>query len=413
MKKILSQHDSLNKELIHTIDQLIMDTGNYQAIELLLALSLLRYSDYEQWRMGKIQYLVDIIDHRQNDIINILEQAEAYVCSLKLVAEPLSFPQWEVSGQNNTVAVSANSSTFSDFLSKQYLRVNHDDQMDLFFDNQALNIINDLKRALISRNIQMASKKFQALYDIEPQNKIIAPAKTLLDALVNALEEEQISDPNREMDYLLNELAPLACSTLAGQERDYMALFWRRLARYINDATYHEKSLAGNNFQLHSSVCYTQIPDWQAVIESIENTPEMGQHQELLSRYAIAFRHSGQTTHYHQALCQYYWQFIDKSDNDNELINDDSMLKKIWQQFLDQELDKAWGINNFTCWLLIKIPGIAHHIKTNNKTPETFELLQNLLLTEINTQEACISLRKRLQETEPDMLKHYLKTQGV
>jgi hypothetical protein len=279
--------------------------------------------------------------------------------------------------------------------------------MDLFFDNQALNTINDLKRALISRNIQIASKKFQALYDIEPHNSIINPAKILLDALVNALEEELVTDPAYEMNYLLNELAPLAHKTLAGQERDYMALFWRRLARYIKDSNYTEESLHEDIHLLHSSVCYAQIPDWLAVIESIEQTPAMYQHQKLLSRYAIALKNSGEEKRYHQIVCLYYWQF--KNADKNELINNDPLLKKIWHRYIDLELDKDWGIQNFSCFLLIEQPGIGHYIVPDEQAPKEFKRLQQLIVTEISEQKPSISLRKQLKDIHPDILAQYLK----
>ncbi len=402
---------SFNKDLIHEVDQLIMDTGCYQAVELLLRFGLLAYAEYEQWRMGKIPYLSDILSTQKETIIPLLDEAGLYVKSLKMTPEPVIMQQWEQNEIHDHLKFCPDNSIFTEYLTRQYFRKNDDDQMDLFFDNQSLVIIRELKRALISRNIRIASQKFQALYDIEPEHEIVMPAKKLLDALINALEEEQVTDPVDEMHYLLSELSPLAKKALAGQERDYMSLFWRRLARYIDDSLYNEfstKEQAG----IHTSFCYQQIPDWQAVINSIEQMPNGMQQPELLARYAIALRKSGQREQYIQAICQYFWQFSNEDYDASVLLKfiaEDSGLKNSWHDFQDLELDEQWGRQHFPCWLLIQTPGISHHIISGKQTPEEFKILHKLILTEIKENRQSITLRKQLKESHAGMLEYYLK----
>ncbi len=393
------QKIQFDKELIYKVDQIIIETGSYQAIELLLRTALLPYADYEQWRMGQYSTLSEVLEPKKKAIIPLLNEARHYAVSLKMGSEPVYMQQWEQNTHKN-LTICPDNSTLSEYLNTQYFRQETDEQMDLFFDNQSLNLSNDLKRALISRNIKISSQTFQALYDIDPQNEIIKPAKILLDALINALEEENVSDPEDEMQYLLNELAPLAQKTLAGQERDYMSLFWRRLAGYIDDL----QGIEG----LHTSVCFEQIPDWQAVIDSIEKKPSAKHQPRLFVRYVMALKKSGRQEQYIQAVCQYFWQFSEQ--HLEILINDDPMLKNNWHDFQDRELDNQWGLKNFPCWLLIKMPGISHHIISDTQTPEVFVILHKLIQTEITEKEQSITLRKQLKESHFGMLEFYLKS---
>lgn len=402
---------NLDKDLIHTIDQLIIDSACYQPVELLLRLNLLAYADYEQWCLGKTNYLSDSLNHNKKEIIRTLDEASFYVQSLNMIPEPMIMHQWEQDETIQTLSFCPDNSLFSNKLSRQFIRKDDDEQMDLFFDNQSLTIVKELKQALISRNIKIASQQFQALYQIEPEHEFFQPAKILLDALVNALEEEPISDTTEEMRYLLEELKPLAKKALSGQERDYMSLFWRRLANYINDDDYNE-----DDETLHSSFCYQQIPDWQAVISSIKKTTDGDKYPGLSDRLSLAFNKSGQYKEFMQSVCQFCWQFSTTLDKTPEqiFITADAALKNNWYAFLDQEsdqkLDEQWGMQHFPTWLLIKEPGISHYIEAIKQTPESFKLLQQLTLSELKDGTQAIELRKQLNQTQPNILKFYLKS---
>ncbi|MCU7800507.1 MAG: hypothetical protein KZQ70_10245 [gamma proteobacterium symbiont of Lucinoma myriamae] len=407
MKKIIN----LNKDLVHAVDQLIIDTACYQPIELLLRLNLIAYADYEQWRMGKIYQLSDILSHNKKEIIHHLDEALFYVQSLNLIPEPMFMQQWTQDDSTKILKFCPDNSAFADKLTIQYIRQDDDDQMDLFFDNQSLSIVKELKQALISRNIKIASQQFQALYQTEPEHKFFQPAQLLLDALVNALEEEPISDTAEEMRYLLDELQPLAKKALSGQERDYMSLFWHRLADNIDNSHYDETQ--GDR---HSSYCYEQIPDWQAVIKSITQTTDGQKYPELLARLALALNKSGQHKLFMQTLCQFFWRFSTalEETTDKAFIMTDAALKKSWYAFLDQELDvksdEQWGEQNFPSWLLIKEPGISHYISVNEHTPEAFKLLQQLTLAELKNGAQAIELRKQLNQAQSNIFKFYLKS---
>lgn len=399
----------LDKDLVHNIDQLIIETACYQPVELLLRLNVLAYADYEQWCMGKSNYLCDCFKHNQKEIIRILDEALYYVRSLKLESEPMIVYQWQQNESTQIVSFCPDNSIFSTKLDYQYIRKNDDDQMDLFFDNQSLSIVKELKQALVSRNIRIASQQFEMLYQTDPEHEFFQPAKILLDALVNALEEDPVSDSSAEMHYLLNELGPLAEKHLPGKQRDYMALFWHRLAAYSDNDAYHEDDHTGT-LPLHASFCYQQIPDWQAVINSIEHTADAAEYPGLSARKSLALIKSGQRENFIQSVCQFCWQFFTTFAQNPEatFMVTDTTLKQHWHAFLDQELDEQWGIQHFPTWLLIKQPGISHYIHSSEQTPESFKQLQQLTLSELGKNTQDIALRKQLQQTHPEIIKHYL-----
>lgn len=404
MAKHLKQTNNQDKALIYEVDQLIANTGSYQAIELLLQTGLLPYSDYEQWRMGKEQYLSDTFINNHETIILYLDNAQAYAQSLGMVSEPLNLKQWQRNGVGTNLEFCPEKSSYANKLNSHYVRIN-DDQMDLFFDNQSLVLVSDLKRALISRDIRLANEKIQLMYGVDPSHEILKPAKILLDALVDALEEDEIADPRQEMNDIITHLRPLAEKALAGQERDYLSLFWRRLANVIDDSAYTEAESS-----LHSSFCYQQIPDWQAVIDSIKSnikdTTNSISHPTLLIRYIIALNKSSQYQQYLQSLYQFFWQFP-RADYSG-IIENDISLKNNLNNFMGDEFDKQWGYKHFPAWLAINTPGVCHHIAPTSETPEVFKLLQELILTEIKQQKQVIPLRKQLQQAHAGIFEYYL-----
>jgi len=404
--------NSIDKEIIHIIDTLIIDTACYQPVELLLQLNLLSYAQYEQWCLGKTRYLSDNFRSNKEQVISKLDKAAFYAQSIKLSPESLTLLQWQQDTQQKKADLQLkfcpDNSDFSNKLDMQYLRKENQCQMDLFFDNQSIEVIKLLKQALISRNIRTASKHLQELNQTAPEHEFFQPASQLLDALINAMEQEVISEATKEMHYLLDELSPLAEKTLAGQERDYMAFFWRRLASSIDDTDYNE---AKKN--KHSSFCYQQIPDWQAVIKSIISTEDQQnkfylKQPVLLNRLCLAYNKSGEHKNATQNLCYSCWQF--STPPDKSLLLNDSHLKRNYHAFLDHELDKQWGLQSFPTWLLIKEPTMSHYIKPDKQTPPAFTALQQLIQTELHNKEPSIKLRKQLKQIHPDVLAFYLKS---
>lgn len=407
----------IDKLLIDEIDQQIIDTGCYQSIELLLRMGILPYSKYEQWRRGEITYLADVFTHPQR-IHKLLEQADVYIHSLDMLAEPVLMQQWVYGGvqskTGNHLKFAAGKSLLLNKLDVQYKRKTDAGQMDLFFDNQSLVIIKELKLSLIARDIRAAGVKLHELYTLEPEHEFYSQAKNLLDALVDALEENKIPCPEKEMNYLLTVLHPLAEKALSGQERDYMSLFWQRLVRVIDDTIYTEQKADtvqkkgeadDDSYKMHSSFCYQQIPDWEAVIYSIEQTIDAGKKPQLLTRLALALQKTGRREAYIQAVCDYCWQFFTLQQQPP--VDMDNVLNSFWHEFL--ELDEAWGMQHFPAWLLIKEPGLAHHLGADTTTPEAFKLLQRLTLIEIKEKNQHIELREKLKDRHSEMLKYYLK----
>ena len=407
----------IDKLLIDAIDQQIIDTGCYQSIELLLRMGILPYSEYERWRRGEITYLADVFTHPEH-IHKLLEQADVYIHSLNMLAEPVLMQQWIHGGvqskSGNHLKFAAERSPLLNKLDVQYKRKTDAGQMDLFFDNQSLIIIKELKLSLIARDIRAAGVKLHELYTLEPEHEFYSQAKNLLDALVDALEENQICDPEKEMNYLLTVLHPLAEKVLSGQERDYMSLFWQRLVKVIDDTTYTEQkadtvqkkgAADDDSYRMHSSFCYQQIPDWEAVIHSIEQTIDARKKPLLLTRLALALQKTGRREACIQAICEYCWQFFTLQQQPP--VDVDCVLSSRWHEFL--EVDEVWGMQHFPAWLLIKEPGLAHHLCAYTTAPEAFKLLQTLTLIEIKEKNQHIELREKLKDRHSEILKYYLK----
>lgn len=395
------------------VDSIIESTGCYQPIELLFKFDLLNYGQYRQWREGHIHYLSPFLENNTQLIMQLLEQATDYVKKLKMQAETIHYQQWQ---KNQTIHLFPvpKKHILKPYLETQYIRDDHD-QMDLFFDNQSLLLTKQLLQALICRDVKTAYTIHQQLQQSDSLNEMLAPSQILLNNLVHALEELNISDLAEHNKYLYETLHPLARKILVGQEQDYMSFFWYRLAQQIDDSLYQENGIN----TLHSSECLMQIPDWQAVTLTIENIPKLEeQYPKLQLRLIQSYYYSQNDQQYFQSVCHFLWDHKQTElSNIETIINISKQLKNIWKDFLDQlhEYDnlQQWDFSQFPSWLLIFNPGILKLVQANETTPQSFIIIQQLLNSELTHKQPNINLREQLQKLDAQFFQFYLDEHGL
>lgn len=84
----------MNPQIQHRVDQLLLEQGEYIPLEFLLAEGRLYYSDYEQWRSGKLKLLEEGLAGDTEQIRKDLTRAVVYARALGLQSTPLDYRPW-------------------------------------------------------------------------------------------------------------------------------------------------------------------------------------------------------------------------------------------------------------------------------------------------------------------------------
>jgi hypothetical protein len=385
----------------YAVDEIITDLGHYNPIELLLRQGRLRYADYESWRNGEIDYIYDAFMGSSKRIFILLNSAQDYVKELGFTAEAYTLTAWQGEKANEPLAFCAADNVIAnELLSTQYLRKEDVPQMDLFFDNQGVQLANDLAGLLADRDIKNSEDKLNQLEQVDPNHPLCGQGAELLSAIQKLQLSDIAKDTKQELLYLQRQLAPLAKDVLKGQARDFIAPFWRRLAISIGIDFYDEESR-----DLNAAYCYAQILLWPDVIKSIEAIPQWQEHAGLFTQLAHAYYLNDQRIESIRVLCEYCWAYPDA----DIFLPDDSNSIQSWNKFIDLELDEKWGQEYFPVWLLLNEPGLAKNICiVRSDRADVFKMLQQLLQIEQESNEVNADLRLQLQMAHKDIFNYFL-----
>ncbi len=393
----------------YAVDEIITDLGYYSPLELLLRQGRLRYTDYERWRNGEIDFICETFMGSSKRISALLESARDYVQALGFTAETYHLLAWQGEKANTQLDFCpANTAIDSSLLCTQYLRKEDVPQMDLFFDNQGVQLANDLIQALGDRDSKCSEEKLNQLEQVDPNHPLCGQGAELLLAIqklaIQKLQQKNsLSDTKQELDYLQKQLAPLAKDVLKGQARDFMAPFWRRLASNLDAGFFDEQCP-----DLNAAYCYAQILLWPEVINSVHNIPQWQQYAGLFAQLAHAYYQDNQRIESIQVLCDCCWS---RPEADVFLPDDDNSVQA-WNKFIDLERDVKWGWQHFPAWLLFNEPGLAKHIHANSSnTASAFKALQKLLQAEQEKGEVEVDLRLQLQTAHTGVFNYFLNRQ--
>jgi len=388
----------MNKLITQAVDNIISELGSYNPIELLLRQGRLRYSDYELWRSGEQEFICEALMGSAKRINSLLDTAKDYALQLDLIAETFEAHGWQGPKLNQLLKFCPDGTGIrTELLNTQYVRSDNQPQLDLFFDNQGVQLANDLKLALSDRNATLAEDKLNQLEHADPNHSLCGQGAQLLGALQHLQQQPELSNPEEALQYLQQTLVPVAKDALTDKARDFISPFWRRLAHNLNPENYLPEKP-----QLHPAWCYEQILDWPQVIDNILKINNWQQQPRLFASLSHAYYNNDQRIDSIQVLCDYCW-IHPQADI---FMPDDFASTRAWNQFVDQELDEDWGQQHFPAWLLLQEPGLNKNLVTRDATPVAFGLLQNLLAK--NDCEDQTDLRKDLQQAHAGIFAYFL-----
>ena len=384
----------MNPQIQHRVDQLLLEQGEYIPLEFLLAEGHLLYSDYEQWRSGKLKLLDDELTGDLPQIRKDLTRAVVYVRALGLGPTALEYHAW-----GGSKALRFSSDYLLDSLFHEgYCNSEEQPQLDLFIDTTGANLANDIVRALGRRDADAAGELLQKLYHTDPAQHRLGKLELLLEAMRQ--QDAPITDPQEELADLQDEIQPLAAEMLGRESRPFMEPLWRRLG----------EALEGRNFdpqqpELHRSYTALRNLDWTAVIEEVEAEPDWRSHAVLLQRHARA---CDQLQRPAEALLDRFelcWRFPEHASPAQTNATVD--LIRAWELFhnLEPELD----IHLFPAWLLIIRPDLSGWLPSPAaETPEDYRLLYALQREKDRLGLESMRLRGELKALNPRLFHHFI-----
>jgi len=389
----------------------LMEHGAFAPLELLIAIGRLAYTDYECWRMGALEFLDQALLGSPTRIRALLASAIAYAEKIGLVAEHQEFTAWNTAGQMTTLKMSADEAMHK-LLSLRFVAKQNTPQLDMFYNNPVVVLVNSVVDALVRRALNDAQHYLDRLYQQAPTHADLA----VFDQLVEALRASDQAITNPQVELLaLQRLNPLAKRLLSTRSRDFLVPLWRRLAKALEGFAF-----SSTTPNLHNSYILAQAQDFHGVSQSILSETSWWSQETLCVRLAECGYLRQVRSEALIAWCYLCWQFPNKVP---ELLDSgswaDTNITNLWYLFCGLEeqlaLAEALPTEHFPAWLLLYEPGLCHSLvedlpEITTASTQLYRVTHQLVVArQAGKSERELELRRQLQVLQPVLLS-YLKS---
>jgi len=385
------------------VDTQLMEQGAFTSLELLLTSGRLVYTDYERWRRGDLEFLDEAFLGSPKRIRAQVESAVAYAKKIGLVEEAQTFNSWQAGGQDQVLKLSADDSLHQ-LLGLRLVSQQDLPQLDMFFDNPVVVLVNGIAGALARRTLDEAEAYLDQLYQQAPNNADLPAFDQLVDTLRRA--GEPVADAVQELQ-ALQQLAPHAKRLLSAQCRDYLVPLWRRLAAALEEQRFNPDAP-----NLHNSYVLAQAQDWAGVSEAIVKETEWWQSSVLCQRLAVCGYRRQERAESLTAWAYLCWQYPEQAA---DLLDSgkwpDLNIVQLWHKFLETEdeleLETPFETQEFPAWLLINEPGLCRSLPRDlpwgrSSAEALYNLVHQLLMARLEGNgEQELELRKAVQASQP------------
>ncbi len=386
---------------IASIEEYLSRQGRFCLIDWLLTDNLLHYSDYEAWRYGELKNLDDVLKLERKKLQVLIEHTDRYCEDLGLIAEPQEFFRWD--GNHRVLLMASDNSERSHRLMQCWLRPQDRPQLDLFLDNSEQIAENAVLEALDTRRFELAQSQLQKLSELNPECTRLGGYQDLINYGLHICANPEIEEEAVEVELqgLQQEVLPLAQEILGSVARDYLAFAWRRLANAMQSMAFNPEKP-----WLHASSALLKIPDHAAVVEYLNDDPELYRQTTLLERLALS--HSAMHRRENALILWCLLMELDTGFTEQALSRDCSnQVYTLWQDFWD--FDDSWSSTFFPAYILIRHPGLLHYLERFQALQLSASKAALALLEKRSNGEDEISARQTLQTISPELLAVYLQ----
>ena len=389
---------------IATVDSQVSQHGQFCLLDWMLSENFIPYAAYEDWRYGRVATLDTAFTLQDDDLQRLLERALQTCRELKLQAESQTFFPWD-GAQRSALSLSENAQRHESLATRWTARKDVP-QMDLFMDNSAAIAENQVLEALANRQFEAAGAALQRLTKLNPRHSKLGGYQDLINYGLHCVSSAAIAPENLAAEFqgLDQEVAPLAGELLGNRRRDFLAFAWRRMADNLR-----QKPFSLTEPELHCSYAYWQIPDWQALVNCLEQEPQLFESPVLMARLAQGFLQCQQVNAFYLLWGFLFERFAE--DAERLIGQQGELLVEKWDQFL--AFDEDWPAEHFLGFLLIQQPGLVQvldnlpllqRVQSNNSVNRAAVELVRTRLAEQDEREA----REALKKVSPIMLSFYL-----
>ena len=400
------------KTLTAQVDQLLLEQGRLDPLELLLALDLLPYEDYEAWRSGHRADLQAALLADPDDVATLLQLAASHASGQGMRANPLEHRGW--GGNDRLLNLGANQ-RLSQACAETFAPAEGRRQLDLFHDSAGLLLENGLRDALAARRINDARDHIAGLMHHDPRHARLQGYLRLVqivdDGADDADDDAQNRPPSRAFDAAdrlaqLDAIERIAWDLLGHRARDFLTGLWARLAQQLGGIDYDPASP-----RLHASHAWLRAERWDAVRTAIEDEPDWREHPDLTALHAeAAWRRRDPAT----ARQDWAWLCWEHPHHAERLLATttlpDPRLREFWNAF--EDLDEALDVEEFPAWLLINDSSAGAAVPPDQAPADergtTYQLLHRLVSGDDN-----IERRRQLDEIHPTLLRLFLSSRAT
>ncbi|AMN47420.1 hypothetical protein ACG33_09990 [Steroidobacter denitrificans] len=359
----------IDPELQAQIDAQLLEQGAFTPLDLLFNSGRLFYEDYERWRRREIDLLETALMGAIDKIKEQLSHAAGYARSIGLQEQTQEFTAW-LAAETHPLRISADAQ-LQRLIAARYVPAQNAPQMDLFFDNPVVALINGIAAALCARDAVEARRRLDRLYVQAPTHADLATFDQLLAALEHL--ESPVASPRQEMQALLG-ITPGAKRLLGTQARDLLAPLWSRIGQSLATVAF-----APQEPELHASFAFAQAQDWRNVEFSILGEPQWWLYAPLCLHLAYSAVHRGRRIEALAAWAQLCWLAPEHAAAEFERRQQpDRGIAALWQRFLEMEdalerqtgrsgndslcLEECLDARDFPAWLLMHEPGLVQQL---------------------------------------------------
>jgi hypothetical protein len=382
-----------DKDLKTLVDRLLLEQGQLDPLELLLAADLLAYEDFEGWRLGRRSDLQQALRAEPEQAVDLLQRAASYAKSQGLAATPLHHRGW--AGFQVRLRV-GDHDALERACSAVMAPPSDRHQLDLFQDSTALVLEDEVRAALAERRPERARGQVAQLMRQDPNHRRLHGYLRL----VQAIDDDAAVTPEERLAEL-EAIEPLAHELLCHRARDYLAPLWTALAR----------TLAGRPFdpafpRAHAAYAWAGAERWEAVRETVEMEPRWREHAPLVLAHGEACWHGREPVLARRDWMWLAWRHPEEAERAfRSPALPDRRLTDLWNLFGD--LDEPLETEDFPAWLLLEDPAAFMQVPPEPAPADERGTVYGLLHRLVKG-EGGVALRRELAESHPALLRCFL-----
>lgn len=375
-----------------TVDRLVLERGELDPLEFMVAMGCLDHADYRQWRHRRRPELQSALTIPIEEVTAALAHAQAYAAEQELTVEFSPPTAWDQ--EQRPLSIGA-SKTLTELCSQRLVRPRNRRQADLFQDSARTVALEAVNRALAEHRLVAAHSALERLDELADTQRLVQEYHRLIWGV-----ESSSTRPAERFRELEEEVVPLATRLLRARARDFVAPLWAQLAERLEGYPF-----APGSPNLHASYAHAQAQAWNRVVLAIEVQLDVHPHPLLLVRLAEAYARQSGREAARRLWTRLCWEHPQTAAEILSRAPGDEGIARRWREFTSA--DAELPPEDFPAWLLIADLAQRSHVP-RTLAPATPTGRLYAAVHELVSSDGAMSARAALHALRPELLRIYL-----